>query len=174
MASDCVGARLIPLFYTQRVWHIFLEGVSMSVQVTVRSQSGLQQEIVSRRHHFTSDEPLPFGTDGGPSPYELLLASLGACTSMTLRMYAERKGIDLGQVTIRLQHFRIHAEDCANCETKVGFLDRIEREIEFTGQLQEAQKTHLLEIADRCPVHRTLKSEIDIRTSLATAEGQRG
>ena len=146
----------------------------MAVQVTVRSESGLQQEIVSGRHHFKSDEPLPSGMDSGPSPYQLLLASLGACTSMTLRMYAERKGFDLGRVTVRLEHFRIHAEDCANCETKAGFLDRIEREIEFTGQLDDAQKKRLLEIADRCPVHRTLKSEIDIKTSLATAEGRKG
>ena len=145
----------------------------MAVQVTVRSESGLQQEIVSGRHHLKSDEPTPFGMDTGPSPYELLLAGLGACTSMTLRMYAERKGFDLGQVTIRLRHLRIHAEDCANCETKVGFLDRIEREIEFTGRLDEAQRKRLLEIADRCPVHRTLKSEIDIKTSLAAAEGQK-
>jgi putative redox protein len=146
----------------------------MAVQVTVRSESGLQQEIVSGRHHLKSDEPMPIGKDTGPSPYELLLASLGACTSMTLRMYAERKGFELGQVTVRLQHFRIYAQDCDNCETKVGFLDHIERKIEFTGHLDDAQKERLLQIADRCPVHRTLKSEIDIKTSLAAGEGRKG
>ena len=134
--------------------------------VVVTSEQGLAQEIVSRNHRWGADEPVPFGTDTGPSPYELLLASLGACTSMTLRMYAQRKGMDLRRVTVRLQHFRIHAEDCRDCETKQGFLDRIDREIELGGNLDESQKHRLLEIAERCPVHRTLKSEINIRTSV--------
>ena len=136
-------------------------------QVIVSSEAGLAQEIVSGNHRWRSDEPAPFGTDTGPAPYDLLLASLGACTSMTLRLYAKRKGWDLQRVIVRLQHSRIHAEDCADCETKEGFLDRIDREIELTGRLDDAQKQSLLEIAERCPVHRTLKSEIDIRTSLA-------
>ena len=104
----------------------------------------------------------------GPSPYELLLAALGACTSMTLRLYAQRKQWDLQRVTVRLQHFRIHAEDCMECETKEGFLDRIDREIELSGNLDDAQKRRLLEIAEHCPVHRTLTSEINIRTSLTS------
>ena len=136
-------------------------------QVIVSSEAGLAQEIVSGNHRWRSDEPAPFGTDTGPSPYDLLLASLGACTSMTVRLYAQRKGWDLQRVIVRLQHSRIHAEDCVDCETKEGFLDRIDREIELTGRLDDAQKQSLLEIAERCPVHRTLKSEIDIRTSLA-------
>jgi putative redox protein len=135
-----------------------------ATQVTVSSENGLAQEIVSRNHRWRADEPAPAGTDTGPSPYELLLGSLGACTSMTLRLYAERKGIDLRGITVRLQHYRIHAEDCRDCETKNGFLDRIDREIELTGNLDEAQRHRLLEIAERCPVHRTLKSEINIRT----------
>jgi putative redox protein len=129
-----------------------------ATQVVVTSEQGLGQEIVSRDHRWRADEPVPFGTDTGPSPYELLLASL--------RLYAQRKGIDLQRVTVRLQHFRIHAEDCRDCETKQGFLDRIDREIQLSGNLDEAQKRRLLEIAERCPVHRTLKSEINIRTSL--------
>src|SRR5215472_14259885 len=133
-------------------------------QVVVTSESGLAQEIVSGRHHWRADEPQGIGSDTGPSPYELLLASLGACTSMTLRLYAQRKGIDLRRITVRLQHYRIHAEDCQDCETKSGFLDHIDREIELTGNLDEAQRRRLLEIAERCPVHRTLKSEINIRT----------
>jgi putative redox protein len=137
-----------------------------ATQVIVSSENGLAQNIVSGNHEWPADEPAPVGTDTGPSPYELLLASLGACTSMTLRLYAQRKGLDLQRITIRLQHFRIHAEDCANCETKVGFLDRIDRQIELTGNLDEAQRARLLEIAERCPVHRTLKSEISIQTSL--------
>ena len=138
-----------------------------ATQVIVSSNNGLAQEIVSGDHRWRADEPAPFGTNTGPSPYELLLASLGACTSMTLRLYAQRKGMDLRQVTVRLQHYRIHAGDCMECETKEGFLDRIDREIQLTGNLDEAQKSRLLEIAERCPVHRTLKSEINIRTSIA-------
>ena len=133
-------------------------------QVIVSNESGLAQNIVSGKHRWIADEPAPFGTDTGPSPYELLLASLGACTSMTLRLYAQRKGWDLQRVTVRIQHSRIHATDCIDCETKEGFLDRIDREIQMSGNLDEAQKQRLLEIAERCPVHRTLKSEIDIRT----------
>jgi len=139
-------------------------------QVIVTSEAGLAQEIVSGRHRWRADEPAPFGTDTGPAPYELLLASLGACTSMTLRLYAQRKGIDLRGITVRLKHLRIHADDCKECETKNGFLDRIDREIELTGNLDEAQKQRLLEIAERCPVHRTLTSEIHIRTSILSAE----
>jgi putative redox protein len=88
---------------------------------------------------------------------------------MTLRLYAQRKGIDLRRITVRLQHYRIHAEDCRDCETKSGFLDRIDREIELTGSLDEVQRVRLLEIAERCPVHRTLKSEINIQTSMVSA-----
>jgi uncharacterized OsmC-like protein len=135
-------------------------------QVVVSSESGLAQQIVSASHRWNADEPAPLGTDTGPSPYELLLASLGACTSMTLRLYAQRKGMDLRKITVRLQHQRIHAEDCRDCETKLGFLDRIVRQIHLEGDLDEAQRSRLLEIAERCPVHRTLQSEINIQTSL--------
>jgi putative redox protein len=135
--------------------------------VVVSNETGLAQEIVSGNHRWLADEPAPFGTDTGPTPYQLLLASLGACTSMTLRLYAQRKGWDLQRVTVRLQHFRIHAEDCADCETKHGFLERIDREIEVSGRLDDAQKRRLIEIAELCPVHRTLKSEISIRTTIA-------
>jgi len=136
-------------------------------QVVVSSESGLAQEISAGKHHWRADEPVPFGTDTGPSPYHLLLAALGACTSMTVRLYAQRKQWDLRRVTVRLQHFRIHAEDCVHCETKEGFLDRIDREIELIGNLDDAQRRRLLEIAEHCPVHKTLTSEINIRTSLA-------
>src|SRR6266478_3174232 len=134
--------------------------------VVVSSESGLAQNIVSGNHRWRADEPAPFGTDSGPSPYELLLAGLGACTSMTLRLYAERKGWDLQRITVRLQHFHIHAEDCEECETSEGFLDQIDREIEVSGNLGLDEKERLLAIAERCPVHKTLKSEINIRSRI--------
>ena len=137
-----------------------------TTEVVVSSESGLAQQIVAGKHKWGADEPAPYGADTGPSPYELLLASLGACTSMTLRLYAQRKGIDLQRITVRLQHSRIHAEDCVDCDTKTGFLDRIDRQIELSGNLDAAQRQRLLEIAEHCPVHKTLKSEINIRTSL--------
>jgi putative redox protein len=124
-----------------------------------------QQEIRSGRHRILADEPVAAGgLDSGFGPYDLVLAGLGACTSMTLRLYAERKALPLDWVTVRLRHSRIHAQDCADCETKEGMLDRFDRAITFEGDLSEEERKRLLEIADKCPVHRTLTSEIDIRT----------
>jgi putative redox protein len=119
-------------------------------------------------HRLRADEPPDVGgNDEGPNPYELLLAALGTCTGMTVRLYAERKQWPLKGVEVRLAHSRIHAEDCAECETKQGMLDRIDAEIIFTGDLSDEQKHRLMEIAEKCPVHRTLISEIQIRTRLA-------
>ena len=135
--------------------------------VTVRETGGgkFQQEIMSGPHRFLADEPVSVGgLDSGPGPYDLLLASLGACTSMTVRLYAERKALPLERVTVRLTHNKIHAEDCENCETRTGMIDRIDRNITFEGDLDAETRKRLMEIADRCPVHRTLKSENDIRT----------
>src|SRR5262245_33739295 len=128
--------------------------------VIVSSETGLAQRITAGNHQLRADEPIPLGTASGPSPYDLLLAGLGACTSMTLRLYAQRKGWDLQRITVRLRHNRIHAKDCQDCETKQGFLDQIDREIEFTGNLDSGQKNRLREIAEKCPLHRTLESEI--------------
>lgn len=129
--------------------------------------SGTAQEITAGGHPLRSDEPVPAGgTDTGPNPYDLLLAALGSCTSMTIAMYARRKQWPLDAVTVRLRHSRIHAEDCAECETRAGMIDRIEREVELAGALDAAQRERLLDIANKCPVHRTLVSEIDIRTRL--------
>ncbi|MFL6051422.1 MAG: alpha/beta fold hydrolase [Actinoallomurus sp.] len=135
------------------------------VVVAENGDGPLGQRITTGRHVLTADEPVPVGIDGGPSPYDLLLAALGACTSMTVRMYAERKRWPLKQVTVQLRHSRIHAADCADCETRAGMLDRIDRVIRFDGDLDEDQRRRLLEIADKCPVHRTLHSELDIRTA---------
>ena len=135
--------------------------------VLVRETGGgkFQQEILSGPHRFLADEPVKVGgLDSGPGPYDLLLAGLGACTSMTLRLYAEHKKLPLERVTVRLTHNKIHATDCDECETKEGMLDRIDRNITIEGALDDEQRKRLMEIADKCPVHRTLESEIDIRT----------
>jgi putative redox protein len=137
-------------------------------EVAVRGgPSGFLQEIAAGPHRLVADEPpaVPGGTDAGPTPYDLLLAALGACTSMTLRMYADRKQWPLTGVETRLRHSRIHAEDCEECESASGRIDRIERTIALEGGLDDEQRTRLVEIADRCPVHRTLTNEIIIVTN---------
>ncbi len=124
-----------------------------------------EQSIVAGPHRYLADEPTSVGGNGsGPSPYEYLLASLGACTSMTIRLYADLKKLPLERVSVRLKHDKIHAVDCENCETREGKIDRIDREVTLEGALNAEQRAKLMEIADKCPVHRTLRSEIDIRT----------
>lgn len=130
-------------------------------EVIVRGDGeGLHHEVFVGSHRLSADEPPDLGGyDRGPNPYDLLLASLGACTAMTVTMYAQRKGWPLRGVTTRLQHSRIHADDCAKCETERGKLDSIELNIELDGPLSDEQRSKLLEIAHKCPVHRTLTSE---------------
>jgi len=137
--------------------------------VTVHGRAaGFAQTILVGRHALTADEPMSVGgTDTGPNPYDLFLAALGSCTSMTLAMYARRKNWPLEAVTVHLRYAKIHAADCKACETKEGRLDYIEREVELTGMLSEEQRARLLDIASKCPVHRTLKSEIHIETRLS-------
>jgi uncharacterized OsmC-like protein len=134
--------------------------------VVVRGNaSGFAQEIQIGTHRLSVDEPIAFGgTDTGPSPYDVLLASLGSCTSMTIALYARRKQWPLESVTVSLRHSKIHAVDCAECETKIGKIDRIERDVHLEGSLTAEQQAKLLEIADKCPVHQTLTSEINIKT----------
>lgn len=138
-------------------------------EVIVRGDAtGFAQEIAAGRHRLAADEPVAVGgTNTGPTPYDLLLAALGSCTSMTVAMYARRKGWLLESVTVRLRHSRIHAEDCADCETKEVRLDQIDVVIELTGDLTEEQRRRLIEISEKCPVHRTLQSEVVIRTRIA-------
>jgi uncharacterized OsmC-like protein len=133
------------------------------VRETGRGQ--FQQDVISGPHRLLADEPASVGgLDSGPGPYEFLLAALGACTSMTLGLYADRKQFPLVRTQVRLRHERIYAADCAECTTKSGMIDRIERAITFEGDLDAEQRAELMEIADKCPVHRTLKSEVNIRT----------
>jgi uncharacterized OsmC-like protein len=136
--------------------------------VVVRGAAdGFVQDIAAGLHRLRADEPIAAGgTAAGPTPYDLLLAALGACTSMTVSMYARRKQWPLDEVTVRLRHSRTHAEDCASCDAGDRKLDRIDRELELRGSLGEEQRARLLDIANRCPVHRTLTSGIDIHTEL--------
>ena len=146
--------------------------------VTRIGKTGYRTEITAGGHHLVADEPADVGgTDTGPTPYDLLVAGLGACTAMTLRMYADRKGWPLEEVTVSLSHRKIHAKDCESCATESGQLDQIKRQIEIIGPLDADQRQRLMEIADRCPVHRTLHSKIDVVTeetlSLQKPEGFR-
>jgi putative redox protein len=142
--------------------------VPRNVVVRETRDSKFQQTVTTGPHHMLADEPVAAGgQDSGPGPYDFVLAGLGACTSMTMRMYADRKSLPLERVTVTLKHSKIHAEDCAECETKAGMLDQIERVISIEGALDTDQRKRLMEIADKCPVHRTLTSEIHIVTTAA-------
>jgi uncharacterized OsmC-like protein/fermentation-respiration switch protein FrsA (DUF1100 family) len=139
-------------------------------QIVVREtrNSKFQQTVSVGPHRLLADEPVSAGgKDTGPGPYDFLLAGLGACTSMTMRLYADRKSLPLERVTVTLKHSKIYAQDCAECDTKAGMLDQIDRVIAMEGALDAEQRQRLMEIADKCPVHRTLTSEIHIVTQAA-------
>jgi uncharacterized OsmC-like protein/alpha/beta superfamily hydrolase len=139
-----------------------------NVVVRETRASRLQQTVTMGPHQMLADEPTAVGgQDSGPGPYDFVLAGLGACTSMTMRMYADRKSLPLERITVTLQHSKIHAEDCAECETRAGMLDQIDRVIQIEGALDADQRKRLMEIADKCPVHRTLTSEVRIVTRAA-------
>jgi putative redox protein len=136
-------------------------------EVIVHSLGNLRHEIAAGAHTFFADEPTGAGgDDAGPTPYDLLLGALGTCTSMTLLMYARRKGWPLEDVEVRLSHQRDYARDCAECDTKPVQIDQIERRITLKGQLNQSQRTRLLEIAEKCPVHRTLTGTIKVTDTL--------
>jgi uncharacterized OsmC-like protein len=136
-------------------------------QVVARTGTALRTEVTANAHALVADEPVSVGgTDLGPTPYDYLLVALGSCTAMTLRMYADRKGWPLESVTVRLSHNKVHARDCEECETKDGKIDRIRLKLELVGPLEGPQRRRLLEIAEMCPVHRTLESEVMMETSL--------
>ena len=140
-----------------------------TADVVVRGDArSFRQQIVAGKHHLLADEPVSAGgDDSGPDPYDYLLTALGACTSMTIGLYARRKQMPLENITVSLWHSRIYANDCEECESKEGMLDRIELEVELTGSLNAEQHAKLMEIAAKCPVHRTLTSEINIRLRAA-------
>jgi uncharacterized OsmC-like protein len=138
------------------------------VRVVEGGHGKFAQHIFAGRHRLRADEPESAGgMDTGPSPYDLLAAALGACTAMTIRVYAEHKNLPLERVAVDLAHDKVHAADCAECETREGRIDRIERVITLEGDLDQAQRAKLLEIANKCPVHRTLQSEVSMPTRLA-------
>jgi putative redox protein len=148
---------------------VVVEQDPRKVVVQETRASKFQQQVKTGPHHLLADEPASAGgADTGPSPYDLLLGALGACTAMTMRLYADRKALPMDRVTVTLKHGKIYAKDCAECETKDGMLDQIDRVIAIDGALDAEQRAKLMEIADKCPVHKTLTSEVRIVT---TAEG---
>lgn len=143
--------------------------------IVVRGDArSFKQEIAAGRHRLVADEPASAGGgDAGPDPYDYLLTSLGVCTSMTVGFYARRNKFPLENITVSLWHSHIHAKDCEECETREGMVDRIDVEVELTGALTAEQHAALMEIAAKCPVHRTLTSEINIRLRAAEKSSAR-
>jgi uncharacterized OsmC-like protein/alpha/beta superfamily hydrolase len=170
---DAVYAAEVIAAWSERYLDMVPEPDVMPIDAVLAEETRngkFEQSIIVGLHRYLADEPVSVGGNGsGPSPYEYLLAALGACTSMTIRLYAELKKIPLAHVSVRLKHDKIHAADCEHCETKEGKIDRIDREVTLEGDLNAEQRVKLMEIADKCPVHRTLHSEIDIRTRERTA-----
>ena len=153
----------------------FVVGVGEPSVTTVRLEEGFRTDIISNGFPLVADEPRSVGgTNTGPTPYDYLLSSLGACTAMTVRMYADRKRWPVESVTVTLSHRKVPAADCAECTTDSGLVDVIDRSIEVVGGLSQEQRDRLLEIADRCPVHRTLHGEVVVRSSLSVGDRRAG
>ncbi|HUG41842.1 MAG TPA: bifunctional alpha/beta hydrolase/OsmC family protein [Longimicrobiales bacterium] len=150
-----------------------VEELRQDSRVSARTAAGaFRTDILARGHPLLADEPMAVGgEDLGPTPYDLLAAALGACTTMTLRMYADRKEWPLEEAVVRLKHSKVHAEDEERCESGDARLDRLERELTLIGPLDAEQRARLLEIADRCPVHRTLSAGVRIATALTAESG---
>jgi putative redox protein len=149
-------------------WQRLQAGLAPGEVLVAGTGAGFAQALLDGRHMLRADEPASAGgADSGPNPYELLLMALGACTSMTIEMYARRKAWPLARALVRLSHAKAYAEDCADCESPGTKLDRITRRIELVGPLDVAQRARLLQIAELCPVHKTLTGRIEIRTTLA-------
>jgi uncharacterized OsmC-like protein/alpha/beta superfamily hydrolase len=168
--ADHLLSRRADAIYVAEVLAAWASRYLPALEAPAEAEAGegrFAQTVRIGRHRLRADEPTDVGGDDtGPGPYDYLLAGLGACTSMTLRLYAERKQLPLERVVVRLRHQKIHASDCADCETREGKLDQIQRTLELAGALDDASRQRLLEIADKCPVHRTLTSEVKIRTTL--------
>lgn len=167
-AAQCIAAWAARYVDTQQTVPASKPPPEGVVVVEETGTGQFTQNVLVGSHLLAADEPPSVGGDNrGPTPYDYVLAGLGACTSMTLRMYANRKRLPLEKVSVALKHSKIHAEDCKDCETKDGKVDEMTRVITITGDLTEEQRARLMEIADKCPVHRTLESEVKVRTSLA-------
>ena len=136
-------------------------------EVVARLDRSKYKTILSNgRHELIADEPTPHGTDLGPTPYDLLLMSLGSCVAMTLRMYADRKGWEMEEVEVHLSQDRVYAKDCEDCESSEGYVHVITKKLKFSGDLDEAQVKRLVDISDKCPVSKTLTNEIKVETEL--------
>jgi uncharacterized OsmC-like protein/fermentation-respiration switch protein FrsA (DUF1100 family) len=167
-ADDAAYAAEVLAAWASRYLEEAPQELVQGVRVVDAGDGKFAQDVYAGRHRLRADEPIASGgSDSGPNPYDLLLAALGACTSMTLRLYANAKQLPLTGVSVALKHDRVHAADCAECVTKDAKIDRIERVLTLEGDLDDAQRAKLKEIADKCPVHRTLHSEVWIRTTLA-------
>lgn len=166
--EDAAYAAEVVAAWASRYLEPVEDEVVPGVRVVEAGQGKFAQDIYAGRHRLRADEPVSIGgADSGPNPYDLLLAALGACTAMTVRMYANLKQLPLTRVSVDLEHDKVHAADCEECETREGKIDRIERVMTLEGDLDEAQRAKLLEIANKCPVHRTLHSEVWVSTKLA-------